>query len=73
MLNLMPGLSLPDQQSFTFLLRYIAYFDRADIDGWELRKVYIATEFLIAHLKLGFRVFKAFHFSSHMGQLLFTV
>ena len=27
-------------------LRYIAYFDRADIDGWEIRKVYCVVEFL---------------------------
>ena len=27
-------------------LRYIAYFDRADIDGWEIRKVYCVFEFL---------------------------
>ena len=25
--------------------RYIAYFDRADIDGWEIRKVYCVVEF----------------------------
>ena len=30
-------------QTFTF--RYIAYFDRADIDGWEIRKVCLATNF----------------------------
>ena len=28
-------------------LRYIAYFDRADIDGWEIRKVYCVVEFFL--------------------------
>ena len=38
------------------LLRYIAYFDRADIDGWEIRKVYCVVEFfekknLLVHIR----------------------
>ena len=48
------GVSVLQKLRSLFLLRYIAYFDRADIDGWELRKVCVATQLLIARILLWF-------------------
>ena len=48
------GVSVLQKLHSLSLLRYIAYFDRADIDGWELRKVCVATQLLIARILLWF-------------------